>query len=145
VPREQRRWDQKRRRLALAALAATSLLAGCSAQPTPGESPPDRVLAIAEATDMAMDALGYGRIAWGDGGCMVMRQGGETHLVVFPHGTRLDNEEVVLPDGFRIRSGDDVALGGGWLPADSRERELEALPEECLTESVWWASGAHPG
>jgi hypothetical protein len=93
---------------------------------------------------MGMEALAHGTAGWGDEGCMVIRMGDETYLIVFPHGTRLEeNDEVVLPDGFRITGGDDVALGGGLLSAAEVKGRLAESPEECLTEHVIVASGEH--
>jgi hypothetical protein len=131
--------------LALMAVAGTSLLASCSAPAPTVESSSGRLIAVAQPTDAGEDALARGTLEWGKGGCMVMNNGGAVHLIVFPHGTELDdNGEVVLPDGYRLKAGDDTELGGGIHPADMERAELAQLPEKCLTEQVWWASGDHP-
>lgn len=131
--------------LALATVAGTTLLTACSAEAPTTESSNDRIIAVAQPTDKGEDALARGTLEWGEGGCLVLDNGGATHLVVFPHGTRLDdNDEVILPDGYRLRAGDDTELGGGIHPTDKERPELAELPEKCLTEQVWWASGDHP-
>lgn len=132
--------------LALAAAAACApLFVACSAPPPTTESSSGRIIAVAQPTDKGEDALARGTLEWGEGGCLVMNNGGAVHLIVFPHGTRLDgNDEVVLPDGYRLTVGGDTELGGGIHPADRERAELAKLPDECITDQVWWASGDHP-
>jgi hypothetical protein len=131
--------------LAVAVAAAASLLTACSTPTAETKTSSNRIIAVANADQTGEDALARGTLEWGKGGCLVMNNGGATHLVVFPHGTRLDdNDEVVLPDGFRLRAGDDAELGGGIRPADRERAELAELPEKCVTKQVWWASGDHP-
>lgn len=68
--------------------------------------------------------------------------GSVPHLVVFPHGTTLNkNEEVILPDGIRFRDGDEVGLGGGFHPAEWNGGDSGRIPQDCLTEEIFWASG----
>ncbi|MHA6667474.1 hypothetical protein ACX3O0_01255 [Homoserinimonas sp. A447] len=67
---------------------------------------------------------------------------GETYLIMFPLGTTIgDNDEVTLPNGHVMSAGDEVALGGGFHSADTTRSNLSAIPDECLTEEVFWASG----
>jgi hypothetical protein len=69
-------------------------------------------------------------------------EAGETYLIMFPLGTTIDdNDEVTLPNGHVMSAGDEVALGGGFHSSDTAKNNLSAIPDECLTEEVFWASG----
>lgn len=122
-------------------MALTVVLAGCSAATTQ-ESPAGNIVVVAgEATDAHPQALAKGTAEWGDGGCMVIRGEG-TYLVMFPHGTTLnENDEVTLPDGYRMNAGDDVALGGGYYEADTIRSDVSTIPDACLTDEIFFASG----
>ncbi|TBN57372.1 hypothetical protein EYE40_08155 [Glaciihabitans arcticus] len=126
--------------MVVGALVVLALLAGCSG-PTAVTSSTDRTIAIAaQHEDAAEQALAQGTVRWGDAGCMVLGDV-EPNLVVFPHGTTLDGETVVLPDGTKIESGDNVALGGGMHSSKDGAGQLPDIPAECLTEEIFWASG----
>lgn len=127
--------------VAMAAVGVAAMLTGCSA-PSTQESPGGRIIAVSgEATDAQPQALIEGTAEWGHGGCMVIRAE-ETYLVMFPHGTTIDdNDEVVFPGGHRVREGDRVELGGGFHALDTSESDLSAIPEACLTEEIFSASG----
>ena len=129
------------RRVALGVLAVGFLLTACSASPAIVSSPDGRVIAVAgEATDASEEALAEGTAVWA-GGCMALTTNGATYLVVFPYGTKIHgNEEVELPNGQMIAAGDVVALGGGFR-SPARSSDLGAIPEGCVTEEIFWASG----
>jgi hypothetical protein len=119
-------------------------LVACSASSATSvqESPNGRLIAVSgQTSDVREQALAEGTIAWGRGDCMVV-EAEETYLIVFPQGTRIgDNDEVILPDGSVINAGDEVGLGGGFRSASTDSSELSVIPEACLTDEVFWASG----
>lgn len=129
--------------VALAA-AATAILSSCSTATSPFlESSDGHVVVVSEdggSGGGGQQALFEGSLAWGDAGCMTTTLG--AHLIVFPKGTTIDdNDEIVLPNGFHIRAGDEVGLGGGSSsPDDAKSKALE-VPEECLTDEIFYASG----
>ena len=125
-----------------AALGVILLLAGCSGPgPTSLESDNGRIIALAsESTDAAEQALLEGTAGWSVPGCMVV-QNGLSYLVVFPKGTTLSDELVVLPDGTRIKAGDVVGLGGGFHDVKDPAAEFPDVPEACFTDEVFFASG----
>lgn len=132
-----------RRLVATGGLLITATLVGCSA-PSVVESSSGRTIVVSsQTTDAQEDARADGALEWGDAGCMVIELGdaGETHLLVFPQGTTMEDDEVVLPSGSRIQAGAKVALGGGFHSPESRGRDLSSIPDGCLTEEVFWASG----
>ncbi|WEO78284.1 hypothetical protein BJQ94_04385 [Cryobacterium sp. SO2] len=93
-------------------------------------------------SDFREEALFQGTVGWGDAGCMMNIEGPEPELIVFPKGTTInDNDEVQLPNGFRFRAGDEVGLGGGVHSADPASETLSALPEGCVTDDIFYASG----
>ncbi|MGY4859816.1 hypothetical protein [Cryobacterium sp. AP23] len=93
-------------------------------------------------SDYVNQALYQGVISWGPDGCMMAGAGDEARLIVFPKGTTLNqNDEVILPDGFHIQAGDEVGLGGGFLPPNPDSKTLISIPEECLTDEIFYASG----
>jgi len=128
----------------LASIAGASLavvlLAGCSG-PSAVTSSSGRVIAVApQPSDAAEQALAEGTVGWSEAGCLTL-EGGSPNLIVFPHGTTLDGETVVLPDGTTIAAGDDVALGGGFHDVISGADQLPDVPRECFTPELFWASG----
>ncbi|TBN57369.1 hypothetical protein EYE40_08140 [Glaciihabitans arcticus] len=121
-------------------LLAAAMLAGCSS-PSAITSSSGRIIAVApEPSDAAEDALAQGAVGWSEGGCLTL-EGGSPNLIVFPHGTTLDGDTVVLPDGTEIQAGDDVSLGGGFHGAISAADQLPDVPRACITPEVFWASG----
>lgn len=104
----------------------------------------DHIIAIAEPSNMRMEALASGIVERGPGGCMVLIWSGESMLILFPHGTRLEAGDVVLPNGSRVQAGEEKAMGGGlhYLPGPE-VKELAAVPAGCITEHVWVASDEH--
>jgi hypothetical protein len=129
--------------LAVTALAATVTLASCAtgAPPFLEASTGDIVAVSTYESTVWEQALYQGTPAWGAAGCMTTGEGPDAHLMVFPKDTRLDDDVIVLPDGFRIRAGDEVGLGGGFHTPDPENETLAAIPAECLTEEIFWASG----
>jgi hypothetical protein len=132
-------------RLACVALAAAgaAVLASCSTATSPFlKSSDGHVVVVSESGGSGgggQQALLEGSLAWGEAGCMVIAEG--QHLIVFPRGTTIDeNDEIVLPNGFRFRAGDEVALGGGSSSSDAKSDALE-VPEECLSDEIFYASG----
>jgi hypothetical protein len=124
-------------------VAATVAVASCAAPDPPFLESSSGVVAVSVYdSDAANEALFQGVIGWGAEGCMMAGAGDEARLIVFPKGTTLDqNDEVILPDGFRIVPGDEVGLGGGFLPPNPQSETLTALPEDCLTDEIFYASG----
>ncbi|MBX0300764.1 hypothetical protein K2F54_12350 [Cryobacterium sp. 1639] len=125
------------------AAAATAILSSCSTATSPFlESSDGHIVVVSEdgGSGGGQQALFEGSLAWGDAGCMTTTLG--AHLIVFPKGTTIDdNDEIVLPNGFHIRAGDEVGLGGGSSsPDDAKSKALE-VPEECLTDEIFYASG----
>src|SRR5690554_4824828 len=102
--------------LAVWALGAAVALTGCSASTTIQTAAGRSIIVSGQGNHAQEDALADGTVSWGDGGCMVIDIGeeGEAYLIVFPHGTTIDDAEVELPQGFRMQAGDDVSLGGGF-------------------------------
>lgn len=133
----------RRTRLITTAVVASVLLTSCSAQDGPLKSTDGQFIAVSDVSSDAWNQAAFtGQVVWGDAGCMVAGAGSDPYLIVFPKGTRLSNtDEVVLPDGFRIAAGDHVGLGGGFLAADPDSSILAALPAECLTDEIFYASG----
>jgi len=134
-----------RRALGTAVILSAGVgLVGCSASSAPSilESPNGRLIAVSgQASDVHEQALAEGTFVWGRGGCAVV-EAEETYLIVFPHGTAFGgNDEVILPEGAVLGAGDDVGLGGGFHSAPADSSGLSAIPEACLTEEVFWASG----
>jgi hypothetical protein len=128
----------------LVAMAASVALASCSAPSPPVlESSSGGFVAVSLYDNNGVNqALYQGVVSWGPDGCVMAGVGDEARLIVFPKGTKLDqNDEVVLPDGFRIVPGDEVGLGGGFLPPNPDSKTLTSLPEECLTDEIFYASG----
>lgn len=128
----------------LVAMTTTVTLASCSAPSPPVlESSSGGFVAVSMYdSDAVNQALYQGVVSWGPDGCMMAGVGDEARLIVFPKGTTLDqNDEVVLPDGFRIEPGDEVGLGGGFLPPNPDSKTLISIPEECLTDEIFYASG----
>jgi len=132
-------------RLACVALTAVGagVLASCATATSPLlESSDGHVVVVSESGSSSgggQQALFEGSLAWGDAGCMTTTVG--AHLIVFPKGTTIsENDEILLPNGFRIRAGDEVALGGGSSSPDAKSDALE-VPEECLTDEIFYASG----
>ena len=128
----------------LASVAAAALvgvlLVGC-AGPSAVTSSTGRIIAVAtQKSDAAEQSLAEGIVGWSDGGCLTL-EGGSPNLIVFPHGTTLDGDTVVLPDGTAIEAGDDVALGGGFHGAVDGVDRLPDVPRECFTPEIFWASG----
>jgi hypothetical protein len=133
-------------RLGCVALAAagTALLVSCSTATSPFlESSDGHVVVVSQdggSGGGGQQALFQGSLAWGDAGCMTTTSG--AHLIVFPKGTTIDeNDEVVLPNGFHIRAGDEVELGGGSSSPDDAKSQALEVPEACLTDEIFYASG----
>jgi hypothetical protein len=130
--------------LAACALGMAATLTGCSTSTTIEPSAGHSVVVSVHDSHVQEEALAEGTVLWGDGGCMVIELGhvDEIHLIVLPQGTTIgDNDEVTLPNGHVMSVGDEVALGGGFHSAATTKNDLSAIPEECLTEEVFWASG----
>lgn len=127
----------------LVALAATVALGSCSAPNPPFLQTSSGVVAVSVYdSDIAEEALFHGVLSWGPDGCLMAGVGDEATLIVFPKGTTLDqNDEIVLPDGVHIRPGDEVGLGGGSRPPNPDSKTLGAIPAECLTDEIFYASG----
>lgn len=99
------------RTLLLIALGGVVGLSACSvAGPAP-------VLLVAKQSDFHMAAALGGTVSLSDDGCYLL----EGSLMVWPNGSSLDGDSVVLGDGRRIAPGDHVSGGGGFVPADSVE------------------------
>ena len=79
-----------------------------------------------EDVNVFMEALATGTLGLSSGGCIVSNPGdGKFHGLIFPFGTKVTNEGVVLPDGVAFNIGDEFSFGGGGTP--------EGLPpNECL-------------
>jgi len=131
-----------RARFVLVIAVMTVMLAGCSAPLSKLESPSGRTIVVSGAAgDVEEQAVVEGTAAWGGGGCMVA-EAAETYLIVFPRGTTLgEDNAVMLPGGQILRAGDEIALGGGFHSADTVNRDVASIPEGCLTEEIFWASG----
>ncbi|GAB3139424.1 hypothetical protein [Marisediminicola antarctica] len=133
-------WQRRTLGTAVVLSVGVSLVA-CSATSVQ-ESPNGRLIAVSgQASDAQEQALATGTVVWGRGDCMVV-EAEETYLIVFPRGTTIgDSEKVTLPNGSVISAGDEVGLGGGFHLASTAKSELSAIPEACLTEEVFWATG----
>lgn len=120
----------------------TVMLAGCSAPLSTMESPNGRTIVVSSAAgDVEEQAVVEGTAAWGGGGCLVA-EAAETYLIVLPRGTTLgEDNAVTLPGGQILRAGDEIGLGGGFHSADTENRDVASIPEECLTDEIFWASG----
>jgi len=122
------------------AIVAVTLLAGCAGATAITSSEGHTIAVAPQPSDAAEQALAEGTVGWSDAGCLTL-EGGSPNLIVFPHGTTLDGETVVLPDGTTIAAGDDVALGGGFHDVISGADQLPDVPRECFTPELFWASG----
>lgn len=129
----------------LGMLAAVTVLVGCSSPaPVPVSSGTGKTIAVSgQPSSAAEQALFTGTAVWGDGGCMYAESDdGATFLIVFPHGTTLDEGDTVrLPDGYVIAAGHEIKLGGGFHAGSTDDEDLAKVPAACITEEVFWASG----
>lgn len=129
----------------LGMLAAATLLVGCSSPaPVPLTSDSGKTIAVSgQHSSAAEQALFTGTAVWGDGGCMYAEaDDGATFLIVFPHGTTLEESDTVrLPDGHVIAAGYEIKLGGGFHAGSADDEDLGQVPAACITEEVFWASG----
>jgi hypothetical protein len=132
---------RKRGAVTVTALCLLGTLVACSTHSVQASSVGDRIIAVAgQASDAKDAALAEGTVVWGADGCMVIEADMAAFLVVFPHGTTIaEDRKVTFPSGYGISAGDQVALGGGFHPADTTD--LKNIPEGCLTDEVFWASG----
>lgn len=79
-----------------------------------------------------MDAQVRGQVALTDGGCFAIDDGGGPIPVVWPGGTSLDGDELVLPSGARVAVGDEVEGSGGEV---STSDFAEPVPEACSSSA----------
>ncbi|NQD89105.1 hypothetical protein HP499_15055 [Paenarthrobacter sp. CM16] len=79
-----------------------------------------------QGVNLIMEALHMGTLGLSSGGCIVSNPGdGKFYGLIFPFGTKVSDEGVVLPDGVAFNIGDEFSFGGGGTP--------EGLPpNECL-------------
>lgn len=132
----------------MAAAAAAAVLclatASCSQRAVGVETSGELRIAVATvAYDAYEQALFQGSLTWNEHGCLVTHAADESasHLVVFPKGTSLNDEEIELPNGYRFTAGEELGLGGGFHSRQDAKSDLAQVPEECLTEAIFWASG----
>ena len=127
----------------LGMMAAATLLAGCaSPAPVTLTSGTGKTIAVSgQQSTTAEEALFTGTAVWGDGGCMYAEaDDGATYLLVFPHGTTLEEGDTVrLPDGFVIGAGHAISLGGGFHAGSDEGNS--GIPASCITDEIFWASG----
>ena len=123
-----------RRRLLAAGLAcaAATLLVGCAAGSASEVTVlrADGLVALVDPSgDDGMDAQVVGVIALTGGGCLAIDDGSGAGAVplIWPPGTTLDGDEVVLASGERLVVGDEVSGAGGEIPA----ADAGDLPGEC--------------
>jgi hypothetical protein len=124
-------------------LATVLMLTACSAEPPLFlESSDGGIVAVSAAdSDVIEQALFEGVVTWSAAGCMVAGDGAEASLIVFPRGTEIAENVVVLPNGYFLRAGDTLAMGGAFHPPDSEDDTLAAIPAECWTDKIFYASG----
>jgi hypothetical protein len=126
-----------------ALLAPLLVLSACSAEPPPFlESSDGRIVAVStDDSGVVEQALFEGVVRWGAAGCMVAGDGAEASLIVFPQGTEIADDVVVLPNGYFLRAGEPLAMGGAFHSPDPEDDSLAAIPEECWTDEIFYASG----
>lgn len=101
----------------------------------------DRIVVTLESdSNVELLAKLDGTLGVGDDGCVALEHADGVALAVLPHGSRLEGEDVVLPDGTRVPLGKEFAGHGGWFAAE----ELPTLdvPRQCSASTLVLISGA---
>lgn len=80
-----------------------------------------------------------GKLEVGDAGCVTLWHDQGVALAVLPHGSQLEGEDIVLPNGSRIRLGAEFVGHGGWFEAQDLP-ELD-VPMQCNENTVVLISG----
>ncbi|MEO3941086.1 hypothetical protein V3C41_08410 [Paenarthrobacter nicotinovorans] len=89
-----------------------------------------------EDVNVFMEALATGTLGLSSGGCIVSNPGdGKFHGLIFPFGTKVSDEGVVLPDGVTLNIGDDFAFGGGLSPGSGDLGACSATGEAFLVQN----------
>lgn len=124
-----------RRRRALVSAFSVLLLASCGAAGGVRAAETAGHVALIQGMDVGGgDAAWFGTLGVNEKGCLglVGSEGEPATVVIWPAGTRLDDDGNILDDrGHVIRTGDDFQAGGG------EERFVENYPEQaerCLAD-----------
>lgn len=125
-------------------LLLVATLSACGARTI---SAGDVQVLVGERSRSGSDALLNGRLAVSDGCLGVeMTDTGSYVVVVWPHGTDVEEEEpltVDVPDAGSLEVGDEVSLGGGFVTVeDGGPAQVGGVevPEECASREVFLAN-----
>lgn len=101
------------------------------------ETRDDMILLVGGTADGWEDAMVYGQLIVGEGGCLALRSEafGTNHPVVWPSGTRFaapDRRSIDVPGTGVIDLGAIVIASGGYLTLPSDDPRLPSVPADCL-------------
>jgi hypothetical protein len=134
--------EAMRRLIGCAALAAIGIaaLSGCGAIGGGGDIPSEGPLAVHPRPEGGMDALLEGTVRIDDGCVRVDYAPAEYAVPSFPAGDATYADGILTWKGEEYRTGDPIALGGGFAGTASSPSASGYMPKACVGTEVFVVS-----